>query len=70
MDGIMGSKSAPIETAGLVFVLNGMAREVPVETVFKGILPFFLAMRMVILVLIVFTQIVLFLPNTMIRAGG
>lgn len=53
-----------------VFVLNGVAKEIPMETIFQGVLPFFLAMSAVILLLILFPQIVLFLPDTMMNAGG
>lgn len=48
-----------------VFVLHGVIPEVPMEDVFKGVLPFWLAMLMVIIMLMVFPEVVLFLPNMM-----
>jgi C4-dicarboxylate transporter, DctM subunit len=48
-----------------VFVLNGVARDVPMETIFKGVLPFWLAMLGCIVLLMAFPQLVLFLPETM-----
>jgi tripartite ATP-independent transporter DctM subunit len=50
-----------------VFVVAGMVKEVPMYTVFRGILPFFLAMIVCIVLIIIFPQIALFLPNTMIK---
>jgi C4-dicarboxylate transporter, DctM subunit len=49
-----------------VFVVAGVAR-VPMYTVFKGILPFFLAMCLCTTIIIIFPQIATFLPNTMIQ---
>ncbi len=48
-----------------VFVLSGVARDIPMSTMFKGILPFWLAMLICIIVLVIFPQIVLFLPERM-----
>jgi len=48
-----------------VFVLHGVARDVPMYTIFRGILPFWLAMIACIIILTMFPQIVLFLPNSM-----
>ena len=48
-----------------VFVLSGVAKDVPMYTIFRGILPFWLAMVACIILLMIFPQIVLFLPNTM-----
>jgi TRAP-type C4-dicarboxylate transport system permease large subunit len=36
---------------------------VPVETIFKGIFPFLLAIAINIIILIAFPQLALFLPN-------
>ncbi len=48
-----------------VFVISGIAREVPIYTIFRGIVPFFIAMVFCLVFLITFPQIALFLPRTM-----
>ncbi len=48
-----------------VFVLSGVAKDVPMYTIFRGILPFWLAMIGCIALLTAFPNIVLFLPNSM-----
>ena len=52
-----------------VYVVFGVARrvigEVPLESIFKGILPFLLAVIAGIIILMIFPQIILFLPNLM-----
>jgi tripartite ATP-independent transporter DctM subunit len=52
-----------------VYVVYGVAKtvmgEVPLETIFKGILPFLVAVAVGIIILIAFPQIVLLLPNIM-----
>ena len=48
-----------------VFVLHGVVKDVPMYTIFRGILPFWIAMIICIVILIIFPQIALFLPNTM-----
>jgi TRAP-type C4-dicarboxylate transport system permease large subunit len=50
-----------------VFVVKGLVPEVSLATVFKGILPFWIAMAVAVIVLVAFPQIALFLPNTMIN---
>ena len=60
----MGLISPPV---GLnVFVVKGIAPEVKLGTIFRGIWPFWLAMLVAIIILIAFPQIALFLPNTML----
>lgn len=49
-----------------VFVLSGMAKDVPMYTIFRGILPFVGAMAVGVAILVAFPQISLFLPNLMI----
>ena len=46
-----------------VFVIKGIAPEVPLETIFKGILPFLAALIIVTIILIAFPQIATFLPS-------
>ena len=46
-----------------VYVLKGVAKDVPLDKIFRGILPFFLADIFEVVLLLVFPQIVLFLPS-------
>jgi tripartite ATP-independent transporter DctM subunit len=48
-----------------VFLISGVARDVPMAVIFRGILPFFLAMVVCLVLLILAPQIALFLPGTM-----
>ena len=48
-----------------VYVVHGIAKDIPLETIFKGVWPFFLALLTCIALLLAFPQIVLFLPNLM-----
>ncbi|MEE9517465.1 MAG: TRAP transporter large permease subunit [Candidatus Adiutricales bacterium] len=48
-----------------VFILTGVAKDVPMYTIFKGIFPFWIAMLTCIILLILFPQMALFLPGTM-----
>jgi tripartite ATP-independent transporter DctM subunit len=61
----MGLISPPVGIN--VFVVKGLVPEVSLATVFKGILPFWIAMAVAVIVLVAFPQIALFLPNTMIN---
>ncbi|MEK9678392.1 MAG: TRAP transporter large permease [Rhodospirillaceae bacterium] len=51
-----------------VFVVKGIAGDVPLRHIFAGVIPFWIAMIVCILILMVFPDIALFLPNTMIEA--
>jgi TRAP-type C4-dicarboxylate transport system permease large subunit len=42
-----------------------VAPDVPLEKIFKGIWPFWLAMLVCLLILVAFPQIALYLPNRM-----
>lgn len=46
-----------------VYVVYGVAKDVPLETIFKGVLPMLIALLLCNLVLLVFPQIALFLPS-------
>jgi C4-dicarboxylate transporter, DctM subunit len=46
-----------------VYVVYGVAKDVPLEAIFKGVLPMLLALVICNLMLLVFPQIALFLPN-------
>ncbi len=48
-----------------VYVIAGVAKDVPMETIFLGILPFMITMLIFIVLIIAFPQIVLFLPGMM-----
>jgi tripartite ATP-independent transporter DctM subunit len=50
-----------------VFVIKGIARDVPLETIFRGVSPFIVAQVALILILVAFPQIALWLPSTMGR---
>lgn len=59
----MGLISPPVGVN--VFVVKGIAPNVPLNTIFRGIWPFWFAMLVMILLLILFPGIALVLPNTM-----
>jgi tripartite ATP-independent transporter DctM subunit len=61
----MGLISPPVGIN--VFVVKGVAEDVPMGKIFAGIMPFWIAMVACIAVLIMFPQIALILPNTMIQ---
>lgn len=48
-----------------VYVVKGVAKDVPLHVIFSGIWPFLLSMLALVLILTAFPQIVLFLPNMM-----
>jgi C4-dicarboxylate transporter DctM subunit len=48
-----------------VFVIKGIARDVPMYTIFQGALPFVFAMGICVAIIVAFPQIALFLPNVM-----
>jgi TRAP-type mannitol/chloroaromatic compound transport system permease large subunit len=53
----------------VVFVIKGIVSEdVPMFTIFRGLVPFLLADIFIVIMLAVFPQIALFLPSTMM--GG
>ncbi len=57
----MGVISPPVGVN--VYVVSGIARDVPLQTVFKGSMPFLLALIIAAVILVAFPQITLFLPN-------
>lgn len=48
-----------------VFVVKGIAPNVPLNTIFRGIWPFWFAMLAAVILVLTFPNIALFLPNTM-----
>jgi len=61
----MGLISPPVGVN--VFVVKGFAEDVPMRDIFAGILPFWGAMLACLLLLVLFPQLALFLPDTMIK---
>jgi len=61
----MGLISPPVGIN--VFVVKGLVPDVPMGEIFKGILPFWIAMGVAVLLLIAFPQIALIVPNSMIN---
>jgi len=61
----MGLISPPVGVN--VYVVKGVAEDVPMSQIFMGILPFWVAMGVGLLILVLFPQIALFLPSTMIE---
>ena len=59
----MGLISPPVGVN--VFVVKGVAKDVPMGTIFRGIWPFWFVMGVCLAFLVAFPQIALFLPNTM-----
>lgn len=59
----MGLISPPVGVN--VFVVKGIVPEVPMNTIFRGIWPFWISMAVCLAILVAFPQIALFLPNTM-----
>jgi C4-dicarboxylate transporter DctM subunit len=48
-----------------VYVIKGIAQDVPLETIFRGVLPFVIALIVCTVLLLAFPQIVTFLPSFM-----
>jgi tripartite ATP-independent transporter DctM subunit len=48
-----------------VFILKGAAPDIPVETIFRGIWPFFAAALLAMIIISLFPQIALFIPSHM-----
>jgi tripartite ATP-independent transporter DctM subunit len=48
-----------------VFIMKGVAGDVPMYTIFRGLFPFVLAMAVCVALIVAFPQFALFLPDTM-----
>jgi len=57
----MGVISPPVGVC--VYVVSGIERDVPLQTIFRGALPFLLALIVAAVILLAFPQLCLFLPN-------
>ncbi|MBH0239958.1 TRAP transporter large permease [Methylobrevis albus] len=61
----MGMITPPV---GLnVFVVKSVAKDVPMSTIFRGVLPFWFAMAACLLLIVVFPQIAVMIPQAMFR---
>lgn len=60
---LMGMITPPVGMN--VFVVKGIAQDVPMSTIFKGVLPFWFAMVVCLMLLVIFPQIVLLIPQAM-----
>jgi tripartite ATP-independent transporter DctM subunit len=50
-----------------IFTVAGVAKDVPVETIFRGVAPFLFAIFAVVVLITIFPKIALFLPGMMTR---
>ena len=48
-----------------VFAMSAIAKEMPIYSIFKGVLPFWGAFIIQVVILVLFPQIALFLPSMM-----
>lgn len=49
-----------------VYVVKGLAKDIPIETIFRGVMPFLLAAFILTLLIIIFPQIATFLPTLLL----
>lgn len=61
----MGLISPPVGVN--VFIVKSVAPKVPLGDIFRGVVPFWIAMLITLAILVAFPQIALYLPNTMIH---
>jgi C4-dicarboxylate transporter DctM subunit len=57
----MGGITPPVGL--IVYTIKGIAKDVPLEVIFKGIIPFLWAMVVEVIILVLFPQIALWLPG-------
>lgn len=62
----MGLISPPVGVN--VFVVKGIAEDVPLKEIFAGIIPFWIAMAVCLVLLLAFPEIATILPDTMIQS--
>ena len=46
-----------------VFIINGIAREIPMQTIFRGVFPFLIALSLAVITVMLVPQVALFLPS-------
>ena len=61
LTGAMGVITPPV--GGNDFVIKGIAPEVPLNTIFRGIFPFLYAIILLTIVIVMFPEIATFLPS-------
>nr|WP_277998729.1 TRAP transporter large permease subunit [Moorella sulfitireducens] len=61
----MGQITPPVGVN--VYAINSVSPDVPMETTFKGILPFFICMVICIIILVLFPQLATFLPALLFK---
>jgi C4-dicarboxylate transporter DctM subunit len=59
----LGMISPPVGMT--MFIVKGIAKDIPIETIFKGVLPFTTVVALLMLLLLAFPDIALFLPRLM-----
>jgi tripartite ATP-independent transporter DctM subunit len=57
----MGMISPPVGMT--MFIVKGIAQEIPIQTIYKGVLPFVIAVAVMMALLVAFPRIALFLPG-------
>ena len=50
-----------------IFTVAGVAKDIPVETIFRGVTPFLLAIFAVVFMITVFPKLALLLPAMMLK---
>lgn len=60
---LIGNVTPPVGI--VVFALSGMVKDVPIFTIFRGVVPFIFTMIICLILLIAFPQISIWLPNMM-----
>jgi TRAP-type C4-dicarboxylate transport system permease large subunit len=48
-----------------MFIVKGIAKDIPIETIFRGVVPFTTVVVLLMLLLLAFPDIALFLPRVM-----
>ena len=51
----------------VIYAVSGVATDVPLFDIFKGVMPFFVSIVLLLILVIYFPNISLFLPKLMIR---
>jgi len=59
----MGAVTPPVGVN--VYIVSGLVPDIPIQTIFRGVMVFLIAYVIVLLLLVVFPQLALFLPNSL-----
>jgi tripartite ATP-independent transporter DctM subunit len=59
----MGNLTPPLGIS--VYVISGIAKHIPIQTIFRGVMPMLLTMIIFTILLVIFPEIVTFLPDLM-----